>query len=407
MSTLSVQSITGVSSFDFSNTTFANAYNVANGGFSHSNTTLTHSQTVYAAANSVFGVANGAFGQSNNEVTRLSSSYVVANAAFGKANTALQNTTGNFSGSLGLTGSLGVGTTSISSELTVDGVLPKLEMRSGGYLMMRPVGNNWDMRLQSNGATLSVFSGGDLTNAIATFVHGGSVGIGTASPGGKFHIQDSSNRDGTGHIMAENISTDTAGLTNSQILVKNRYGASQFMQWESNGLRIGSRWTANSGSGNIYFTTGGDATNMTIDSSGRVLKPNQPAFWIEDFDWSSSTQRPHNGYVRYNIGNHYNNTNGYFTAPIAGRYMFICTVQGHAPNETSGRNATYFNLKVNINGVDIGNEIVATCQDSVYGKHTHITYPALVVLNANDVFYFNSNYGFRVVQNSYIGYLLG
>jgi hypothetical protein len=167
--------------------------------------------------------------------------------------------------------------------------------------------------------------------------------------------------------------------------------------------------------GRIGYDIGNDIMHLVtngiirqqIDSVGRVTKPYQPAFWIEDFDWSSSTQRPHNGYVRYNIGNHYNNTNGYFTAPITGRYMFICTVQGHAPNETSGRNATYYNLKVNINGVDIGNEIVATCQDSVYGKHSQITYPALVVLNANDVFYFNSNYGFRVVQNSYVGYLLG
>ena len=80
MSTLSVQSITGVTQFDFSNTTFANAYSVANSG--------------YVVANAAFAYGN--------------SSYTVANAAFGKANTALQNTSGTFAGTLSTSGGISV-----------------------------------------------------------------------------------------------------------------------------------------------------------------------------------------------------------------------------------------------------------------------------------------------------------
>ncbi len=98
MSTLSVQSITGVSSFDFSNTSFASAYGVANSG--------------YVVANAGFTIANAAFTYGN-------SSYTVANAAFGKANTALQNTSGVFAGNLYFPSGnrIGIGTTTPNSAI--------------------------------------------------------------------------------------------------------------------------------------------------------------------------------------------------------------------------------------------------------------------------------------------------
>lgn len=149
-------------------------------------------------------------------------------------------------------------------------------------------------------------------------------------------------------------------------------------------------------------------TRMEIDGSGRVVKPYQPAFWITNFSWSTSTQRPHNASnVWSNVGSHFNNSNGIFTAPAAGYYLFICTVQGHNPGETSGRNTTFYNLVATKNGSDLGNEIVGTCQESTSGKHDQITHQAIINLAINDTFYFRSNYGYRVVQNSYVGYLLG
>mgnify|MGYP000920115966 CR=1 FL=1 len=89
---------------------------------------------------------------------------------------------------------------------------------------------------------------------------------------------------------------------------------------------------------NTYFTQRGDKpiniatqdlNRIIIDGSGRVRTPYQPAFRAyltatqsnitgnaavlsSSFGWTSL----------FNIGNHFNNS-GTFTAPVAGRYLFV------------------------------------------------------------------------------------
>ena len=66
-------------------------------------------------------------------------------------------------------------------------------------------------------------------------------------------------------------------------------------------------------------------TNMQITSQGYVKKQYQPAF---DAVRTSGTvgdganQRIVFNSTLTNVGNHYNTSNGYFTAPIAGTYLF-------------------------------------------------------------------------------------
>ena len=96
----------------------------------------------------------------------------------------------------------------------------------------------------------------------------GNLGIGTASPGNKFHVVAATQADDNGLIRAEN--TATTGAKNASFIAKNYYGASQFMQWESNGLRIGSRTVANAGAGDVIFTAGSDVERMRITSAGDV-----------------------------------------------------------------------------------------------------------------------------------------
>ena len=99
----------------------------------------------------------------------------------------------------------------------------------------------------------------------------GNVGIGTDSPVTKLHVSNTTViNDAYGLALVENTSTGSGGVVNSAVNVKNYYGTSQFMQWEGNGLRIGSRILTNSGVGDVYFTAGADSVKMVVKAGGNV-----------------------------------------------------------------------------------------------------------------------------------------
>ena len=83
-------------------------------------------------------------------------------------------------------GNVGIGTSSPTSRLTITG--GTTEIRDGNYLMLRPSGNGWDMRLQATSTQLDILSGGALGSPIMSLVNGGNVGIGTSSPGSKLDV---------------------------------------------------------------------------------------------------------------------------------------------------------------------------------------------------------------------------
>ena len=68
----------------------------------------------------------------------------------------------------------------------------------------------------------------------------------------------------------------------------------------------------------------GTTSRLTIDASGRVTKPYQPSCYVRANSggpWETDDVVIFNG-VDTNIGNCYNTSNGRFTAPVNGRYMF-------------------------------------------------------------------------------------
>jgi len=82
---------------------------------------------------------------------------------------------------------------------------------------------------------------------------------------------------------------------------------------------------------------------LTIDTAGRVLKPNQTAFGAMAGNAATAGQDIIFGTVVFNIGNAYNSGNGRFTAPVAGRYYL--RFHQLAPNADVGeyRTALYVN----------------------------------------------------------------
>ncbi len=110
-----------------------------------------------------------------------------------------------------------------------------------------------------------------LSDAKITIQPAGNVGIGTASPSTKLHVSNSSMiNDAYGLALIENTNTVGGSAANSALNIKSRYGTSQFMQWENQGLRIGSRIIANGAPGDVYFTAGSDSVKMVMKANGRV-----------------------------------------------------------------------------------------------------------------------------------------
>ena len=78
----------------------------------------------------------------------------------------------------------------------------------------------------------------------------------------------------------------------------------------------------------ISMTTGGYSERLGIDADGRVIMPGQPSFCarLNSTPAMDIATVPFET-VLHNIGNHYNNSNYRFTAPVAGRYYLSYSVR--------------------------------------------------------------------------------
>ena len=141
---------------------------------------------------------------------------------------------------------------------------------------------------------------------------------------------------------------------------------------------------------------------MTLDSNGILTLPYQPAFQATGFPshrymnvWQQVDLSSWN-YVTQN-GSHFNNSNGRFTAPVAGKYFFIYTAMYHNPN--SNDFATI--IKKNGSNVTLSNNISGGGSSQGH-QWNDCTIQAIVNMSANDYVTFTT-----VGSNSSTCYLYG
>ena len=130
---------------------------------------------------------------------------------------------------------------------------------------------------------------------------------------------------------------------------------------------------ANSGSADGAITW---SESMRIDDSGRITTPDQPAF---NAKLSAATGANFNGTlvfntVQYNIGNHYNGTNGRFTAPVDGRYLFNW----------------YTNVNTDSNATSLWGDWLINGSYSGFRFYTYVSHGGWELLTASIIFDLNS-----------------
>lgn len=209
----------------------------------------------------------------------------------------------------------------------------------------------------------------------------------------------------------------TGGTVNGQLSVNNKIQIQQDAGSNNRLILRGTsgssyRWNVdNFGSTNrfrIFRENDSDATLGMVaaefDSLGRLTLPQQPAFTAIKAD--DGGQIASGAYifnqVTLNIGNHYNSTNGRFTAPITGTYYFITRLQLYG--SISGAAAIYFT----VNGSNTGSGDYQT-YDQVPNATTHSAphHAALLYLTAGDYVQVQRSQPTRGMQSNFCGYLVG
>ena len=195
---------------------------------------------------------------------------------------------------------------------------------------------------------------------------------------GKLFAQDLSLLKNTAHIEIGGMT----GTANTPYI--DFHSGATATDFDSRIIASGGNGTQSNGRLDIYANV--------VNFLGRGTRASQPSFLVRNNEFINSTRTIVFGEVLHNNGSHYNSSNGRFTAPIAGYYLFNFQTLIYDMGTSS---ACWFGLNGTSQYTFAG----------VYGQHsgTYAGQSASVViyLNANDYVYVTFTYNSTKLHSNY------
>ena len=287
-----------------------------------------------------------------------------------------------------MSGDLTISTTAGQLKLTdTDGTEQNTTIKqSGGNLFIQARDNT------NNAGIVFAGNGGGNYDEHMRITSAGNVGIGTNAP-----VHDLQIHKATASSQARiQMTTNESGATNADGYAVAMEAGNRVYHWLYENAPM-------------QFATN-NTLNMVINANGSVTKPNQPSAGMRmaSGDQGAYNASTTNGVMKpstilHNVGNHYNNSTGLFTCPVAGRYLV--QFSGNFYNSGAG---SYHIITIMKNS----GSFTWNYHNGMTNSWTHISNNIIISCAANDTLNINngtqsgSGGGSDVGKYSYISYQL-